>query len=131
MSNPDPASVLFSSRYKYFLNKDTQTGSVTLSATSIASLQSATFSLNIPIENVQDYSQIKINFSHDPNDWYIYPLAANVTLDANFFIDMTASYTGSSLALKFYVRNNTGSTHTSTATTATVKVYLFETPESS
>lgn len=128
MSNPDPAKILFSGRYKYFLNKDVQEGSVTLSATSIAAGNAATFTLNIPIENDSDYSQVKINFSHDANDWYVFPIGGDIVLDANFDIAVTGSYNGTNLTLSFFVVNQTAGTETSTATTATARVYLFETP---
>lgn len=128
MSNPDPTKIIFSSRYKYFLNKDVEEGTVNLAATSIGAGNAATFTLVIPIENAQNYSQIKINFSHDANDWYVFPLI-DVSLDSNFNIAVTGSYSSTSLTLEFFVVKQTGGTHTSTDTTATVRVYLFETPQ--
>lgn len=128
MSNPDPASIVFSSRYKYFLNKDTEDGSVSIPATSIGAGNAATFTLSIPIDNEDNISQIKINFSHDPTRWHIFPVL-DIVLDANSDIAVTGSYSGASLVLTFFVVNQTGGTITSTATNATVRVYLFDTPE--
>jgi hypothetical protein len=127
MSNPDPSKVLFSTRYSYFLNKSTYSGSVSLTAQSITAGHVATFSLSIPIDDVGDYTQIKINFSHDPDNWYVFP-CLDVALDANFDIAVTGSYSGSSLDMTFYVVNQTGGTHTSTATTVTVNIFSFESP---
>ncbi len=126
MSNPD--KVIFSSRYKYFLNKAVEEGTVTLTAQSIPAGEARKYDLSIPIENAQNYSQIKVNFSHDANDWYIFPVL-DIRLDANFNISVTGAYDSNSLDLSFFVVNQTGSTHTSTASTVTVRVYLFETPE--
>lgn len=128
MSNPNPDSIIFSSRYKYFLNKEVVQDSVTLTAQSIPAGETRQYSLSIPIDNAENYSQIKINFSHDANDWYVFPIL-DVTLDANFSISVVGSYGASSLDLTFFVVNQTGSTHTSTASTATVRVYIFETPQ--
>jgi uncharacterized membrane protein len=127
MSDPDPSKILFSSRYGYFLNKSTADGLVNLTAQSITAGHTANFSLSIPTEGVGDFTQIKLNFSHDPNNWYIFP-CSDVTLDANFDIAVRGSYSGSSLDLAFYVVNQTGSTHTSTATTLSARVYSFEPP---
>lgn len=128
MSNPDPQNILFSTRYKYFLNKDVEDGSVTLSSTALGPGEATSFSLAIPIENDQDYSQIKMNFSHDSSDWYIFP-SKDITLDANCIISVVGSYDGTNLNMTFYVVNQTGGSVNSTATTATVRVYLFEEPQ--
>lgn len=128
MSDPTPASTIFSTRYKYFLNKEVASNSVVLAATSIDSGNTATFSLSIPIDDPENYSQIRLNFSHDPNNWYVFPIF-DIVLDANFNIAVVGSYDSNSLDLAFYVINQTGGTETSTATTVTASVYLFETPE--
>lgn len=127
MSNPDPSEILLSTRYKYFLNKEVAVGNVTLTAQSTPALEAKTHSLSIPIDNAEDYTQIKINFSHDANDWYVFP-TPQITLDANFDIAVTGAYDSNSLDLTFFVINMTGSTHTNTASTVTVRVYVFETP---
>lgn len=128
MSSPDPAKIIFSTRFGYFLNDSDYDGSVVLSAASIGAGDYRAYSLSIPIDNQNAYSQIKVNFSHDPNDWYTVPVGADIVLDANFNIAITSSYAGSALTLTFYVVKQTGGTHTSTATTATARVLLFEPP---
>lgn len=127
MSNPDPAKVLFSSRYKYFLNKDTETGTLSVPATAIAAGDFSVFSLSIPVENDEDYTQIRLNFSHDPSDWYVFP-TRDIELDADYRIAVAGGYTSNSLNLTFVVFNWSGSGVTSTATTVTAKVTLFEPP---
>lgn len=127
MSNPDPSKIIFSSRYKYFLNYDNQTGSVTIPATSIAAGHYTTGTISIPISNNQDFSQVQINYSSDGTKWYSFPIA-DVVLDANFTITTVGSYGSSNLTLTFYVVNQTGSTHTSTAVTIQAHPYLFVEP---
>lgn len=127
MSNPDPNKIIFSSRYKYFLNKGVEVGSTSISAQSIPAGETDTYNLSIPIDDTDDYTQVKINFSHDPNDWYVFPLF-DVNLDANFNIAVVGSYSGSALNLTFFVINQTGSAHTNTATDVSVRIYAFEPP---
>jgi hypothetical protein len=128
MSNPDPQKILFSSRYKYFLNKTVEVGSLSIPAVSIPVFESRRYTLNIPIENVQNYSQIKMNFSHQSANWYVFPVV-DITLDSNFTITVVGSYTGSNLVLNFFVVNQSAGTNTNTATDVSVRAYLFETPQ--
>lgn len=127
MSNPDPTKILFSTRYKYFLNKEVKTGTVSLPAVSTPGNQAKTYSLSIPVDSEEDYTQIKINFSHDSSDWYVFPLL-DVALGASFKIAVVGSYSASSLDLTFFVVNQTGGALTNTATDVTVKIYAFEPP---
>lgn len=128
MSNPDPNKILFSTRYKYFLNKTTATGTINLPATSLNANEAANFTLSIPVENKENYTQVRINFSHESANWHIFPLY-DITLDANCNIAVTGSYVGSNLQLTFFVINQAPFSVTSTSTNVTVKVYVFESPE--
>lgn len=127
MSNPDPSSVFFSSRYKYFLNYDDALGSVTIPATSVAAGHYITGSISIPIADNQDFSQIQVNYSSDSTKWYVFPVSS-LALDSNFTITTVGSYGSSALNLTFYIVNQSGSTHTSTALTVQAHPYLFVTP---
>lgn len=128
MSNPDPDKILFSTRYKYFLNKTTATGTINLPATALNANETANFTLSIPIENKKNYTQIRINFSHDSLNWRIFPFL-DITLDANCTIATIGSYVGSNLELTFFVINQVGAPITTTSTNVTVKVYVFESPK--
>jgi len=127
MSSPVPSKLLFYSGYKTFLNYDNETGSVTIPATSVAAGHYLTGTVSIPLHNNGDFSQTQINYSSDSTKWYVFPVA-DLTLDANFTITTVGSYGSNNLTLTFYVVNQTGATHTSTALTVTVHPYLLVIP---
>lgn len=127
MPSVNPSKVIFYSGFKYFSNYDIQSASLTIPATSIATGTAINSTLLIPSQNVRDFSQIRINYSVLPNDWYVFP-NRDVRLDANFTISTVGSFTSSGIQLTFYVVNQTPSTATSTAVTITPRVYLFDVP---
>jgi hypothetical protein len=127
MSNPDLTKILFSTRYKYFLNKSVETGTTSITAQSTPAFEAKTYTVTIPVDNVENYTQVKINFSHDPNDWYIFP-CLDVALGTDFKISITGSYSASALTLTFYVVNQTAGALNSPTSDITVKAYIFETP---
>lgn len=128
MSNPDVNKIIFSTRYKYFLNKSISTGTINLPATSLNANEVANFTLLIPVENKENYTQVRINFSHDSSNWQIFPIY-DIALDANCNIAVTGSYVGTNLELTFFVINMAPFGVISTSTDVTVKVYVFESPE--
>lgn len=124
----DPSKVIFSTLYSYFLNYDTQTGSVNVPATSYATGESKSYTVVIPIDRTQDYSQIQINFSFDSTKWYILPVG-DVTLDIAFgSVTTVASYSGANLTITFYVVNQVVGPINNPAFTVTVRSLLFVTP---
>lgn len=127
MSNPDPNKIIFSTRYRYFLNKDRVDGGVSIPSVSVPAFEADKYDLSIPIDDQADFSQVKINYSHDPNDWHIFP-CFETTLDSNFNIKVTGAYDSNSLDLSFYVINQTAAPHNNTATTVSVRVHPFEPP---
>ena len=128
MSNPDPSKVLFSSRYKYFLNKDIVTGSRACASRSVGAGEFTSYGLVIPMESRTDYSQVRLNFSQDPNRWYIFP-TRDVDLDATFKIAVTGSYNSDdNLNIELTVFDNVGTGGNTTAFTLTARVYFFEPP---
>lgn len=127
MSNPNPSNMLFSSRYKYFLNYDTGSGSLSIPATN-SLIAVDVGDVVIPIDTADNFSQIQINFSTSPNDWYKFPVK-DITIDSNYRIATVGSRTGSSITLTFFLVNYTGVATNSTACTVTANAYLFETPE--
>lgn len=126
MSNPDPAKVIFSSRFRYFLNKAKETASLTVPTESIGAFEYTTKSFSIPIETNEDFSQIKLNFSQDPTEWYIFPMR-DIDLDSTFKIAVSGSYAGSNFVVNLTIYDNAGG-GTTTAFTVTAKAYLFEPP---
>lgn len=129
MSNPAPSNVLFSSRYKYFLNYDNASNTKTIAATLLgAGLAQNMGDLTIPINSDDNFSQIQINFSTSASDWYKFPVR-DYSLDSNFNIATVGARTGDSIVLTFFLVNKTGGSATSTACTITANAYLFETPE--
>lgn len=127
MSNPDPSKVIFSSRYRYFLNKPKKTGDVSIAGTSVDAFSYKTANFSVPMDSQDDFTQIKINFSHAPNDWHIFP-CLDVTLDTNFTLSVTGSRTTSGLDVIIYVVNQSAGSATNTATTVTVGIAPFEPP---
>lgn len=120
--------MLFSSRFKYYLNYDTASGSVAIPASSYTAGTAKSYSLTITgLERTNDFSNIKVNFSHESGNWYNFP-TADIPLDANFDIVTTGGYSGSSLTLTFYIVNQTGSTVSNPAVTVTANVSLFVSP---
>lgn len=122
-----PSNVIFYSGFKYFSNYDNKTGSITIPATSLTAGTTTNASITIPTLDVRDFSQVRINYSILPNDWYVFP-NRDVTLDANCSISTVGSFTSSGIVLTFYVVNQTGGTVTSTAVTITPRVLLFDIP---
>lgn len=127
MGNPAPANILFSSRYKYYLNYATTSGTLSIPATSYTAGTAQSYSISIPLTRTDDFTNIKINFSHLSSNWYSFR-PTDVILDANFTITTVGSYSSNNLTLTFYVVNQTASTHTNTAITVTVQVAKFVTP---
>ncbi len=127
MSNPNPSNILFSTRYKYYLNYDTKVGSVDIPSTSYGAGTAKSYSIVIPLERTDDVSNIKVNFSHIGGVWFNFP-PADLELDSNFDIASTGSYSSSNLTLTFYIVNQTGLTVSNTALTVTAEVALFVTP---
>lgn len=127
MSDPNPSNVLFSTRYKYFLNYDDETGTKTIPATSVTGAQNMG-DLTIPIDNDDNFSQIQINFSTSSSDWYKFPVR-DYSLDANFNIATVGTRTANNIVLTFFLVRTGGGAATSTAVTITATAYLFNTPE--
>jgi len=124
----DPSKVIFSTSYNYFLNYDSETGSVSVPATSYATGEAKSYTVTIPITRVKDYAQTQINFSFDPTKWYVFPFG-DVTLDISFgSVSTVASYNGSNLTVTFYVVNQVFGPVNNPAFSATVKTLLFVTP---
>lgn len=127
MSNPDPSKILFSTRYKYYLNYGSTSGSVSIPSTSYTSHTAKSYQIVIPVDRTSDYTNVKLNFSHDSSKWHNFP-TADIILDSNFNIAIVGSYSSNSLVLTFYVVNQTGSTVNNTASTITANVAKFVTP---
>lgn len=125
---PDPSKILFSTAFKYFLNYTTVEGSVNVPSTSYATGEAKSYSVTVPITRTQDFSQVRINYSHLSANWYNFP-PGQIVLDANFTISTVGSYTGSNLTITFYVVNQVIGPVSNTAFTATVKSFLFVVPE--
>jgi len=126
MSNPNPSNVLFSTRYKYFLNYDRGEGSLAVPATNSLTAVNVG-SITIPIDSASNFSQIQINFSSTPSDWYKFPLK-DITIDANYRVATVGSRSGGSITLTFFLVNYTGVATNSAAFTISANAYLFETP---
>lgn len=126
MSDPNPENMIFSTRYKYFLNYTNSTASLTIAPTTTSAAVNAG-SITIPCDAANNFSQIQVNFSTNSGDWYKFPLN-DFPLDANFNIATVGSRSGSSMTFTFFLVNETGSSATSTAVTITVTTYLFKTP---
>lgn len=128
MSDPTPSNILFSTRYKYYLNYGTESGTVDIPVTSYGAGTAKSYSITIPVTRTDDFSNIKINFSHLSTQWYNFP-TRDITLDSNFIIATTGNYSSNNLTLTFYVVNQTGGTVNNTGITVTAQVALFVTPE--
>lgn len=126
MSNPNPSNILFSTRYKYFLNYDTGSGTLAVPATNSLTPVNVG-NIVIPIDNDDNFSQIQINFSTSAGDWYKFPLK-DTTIDSNYRIASVGSRSGNNITLTFFLVNYTGVATNSTAVTITANAYLFETP---
>lgn len=126
MSNPSPSNIIFSSRYKYFLNYANSPGSLTIPATTQSGAANKG-SITIALDAADNFSQIQINFSTSSGNWYKFPLN-DFTLDSNFTIATVGSRTGTTLTLTFYLVRSAGGSATSTAVTITANAYLFKTP---
>lgn len=127
MSNPNPSNMIFSTRYTYFLNYDANDGSLSVPATN-SLIPVSVGSIVLPVDAADNFSQIQINFSTSPNDWYKFPVK-DIDIDSNYRIATTGSRTGSSITLTFYLVNFTGVATNSTPVTITANAYLFETPD--
>lgn len=127
MSNPNPSNILFSTRYKYFLNYGTGSGTLTIPATNTLVAINAG-SITIPIDSADNFAQTQVNFSTSSSDWYVFPLK-DIPIDANYNVATVGSRSGNSMTLTFYLVNNTGVATNSTAVTITANAYLFNTPE--
>lgn len=127
MSNPDPDKIIFSSRYKYLLNSSSATASTTVTGASVGSLNYTTATLNIPIDSVQDFSQVQVTFSFDSGKYYIVPIQ-ELDLDANFTLTTVGTFTGSNYQLKFYIVNQTGGTQSFSTFSITARGYIFVQP---
>lgn len=126
MSNPTPSNILFSTRYKYFLNYDTGSGSLVVPATN--SLTAVNMgNITIPIDSADNFSQVQINFSTSASDWYKFPVK-DITIDSNYRIATVGSRASGNITLTFFLVNYTGVAVNSTACTITANAYLFETP---
>lgn len=128
MSNPNPSNIIFSTRYKYFLNYDRGVGTPLVVPPTNSLTAVNVGNIVIPIDSADNFSQIQINFSTTPNDWYKFPLK-DITIDSNYRIATVGSRTGGSITLTFFLVNYTGVGTNSTACTISANAYLFETPE--
>jgi hypothetical protein len=90
MSNPDPNKVIFSSRYKYFLDK----GSVNLQFTKESQSVASSFYTLGGFSSVDDaiigdgsvggdFLQVKYELSTDPGVWHVAPVMP-IMIDSNF-----------------------------------------------
>jgi hypothetical protein len=123
----DPSKVIFSTQYRYFLNYDSKTGSVSVPSTAYALGEAKSYTVTIPITRVKDFSQVLVNFSFDSGKWYAFPFG-DVVLDLSFgSVSTVGSYSGSNLTLIFYVVNQVGPGN-NPAFTANVDASLFITP---
>jgi hypothetical protein len=127
MSNPDPAKIIYSTRYKYYLNYGTETGSVSIPSTSYGANTYKTYTITIPLDRTDDITNVKINFSHIAGAWFDFP-TTDLELDSNFTLSTVGSYSGSQLTITFYVVNISGAINSNTATDVTAKAALFVTP---
>jgi len=125
--NPDPSNLIFSTDYQYFLNYGDADSSVTVASTSVPAGEAISANLVVPMTRTEDFTQVRVNFSHDSSKWYGFPLT-DIALDANFTITTVGSYASNSLTLTFYVVNQTGSPANTTAFTATARSLLFVVP---
>lgn len=127
MSNPNPANMIFSTRYKYYLNYRMATGSVSVSGTSHAANTATNYSVTIPIDRTKDFSNIKFNISSLGGQWFSFP-SRDIILDANFTLSIVGSYGSNNLTLKVFVVNQSGGVATNTTFTFSVAPALFVTP---
>lgn len=116
--------MLFSLRFGYYLNYKTASGSVTAPSTSYTAGTAKSYTVTIPIDRSNDTSNVKLNISTDSGNWHSFP-CLDLTLDANFTVAVTGSYSSSALAITFYVVNQTGGTVSNTSFTATVSTSIF------
>lgn len=127
MSSIDLTKLIAGSMFDSLLNYNDQSASVTCTGVSVASGHFAHYSVSVPINNDENFSQLQIKYSFDSTKWYVYPLI-QLTLDSNFTVTTVANYTGSNLVTNLYVVNQSSSTATHTSFTVTVHPYLIATP---
>lgn len=128
MPTPNPSKVAFYTGFKYFLNYDEETNSVSVPSTSYAAGEAKAYSVSIPVERSGDFSQVKLNFSFDSSKWYIFP-QGDLVLDLAFgTVSTVGSYSSTQLTLTFYVVNQTPGIASNPAFTVTAKASLFVTP---
>lgn len=127
MSNPDPDKIIFSSRYKYLLNSSSATASVTATGASVGALSYTTATLNIPIENTEDFSQVQVTFSFDSGKYWTMPIQ-DLDIDANFTLTSIGKFTGSNYQMTFYIVNQTGSTQSFSTFTISARGFIFVQP---
>lgn len=126
-NNPDPSKILFGTEYNYFLNYNNSPASASITGASVAAGKAVSYSLSIPITNIQDFAQIQINYSFDSTKWYVFPVL-DLTLDANFSVSTVGAFSGSNFVLTFYVVNQTAGTQTHSSFNVSANAYLFVTP---
>jgi hypothetical protein len=124
MSSPDPTKVLYSARYKYFINiDDAVESSVSIPAASRTAGSATDFTITLPKSADCRYANVKLNFSTDTAGvWHLMP-ATDFTLDANFGIANRIAYLTNSVVIHLFLFNNDGvSAHTNTAVTVTARI---------
>ena len=122
-----PTNTLFSTRFRYYLNYDTKSGSATVPATSYALGEAKSYSVVIPITRTRDVSNVKFNISTDSSKWYSFP-SRDITLDSKFTLTFTGSYSSNNLTITVYVVNQSFGGSVNTAFTLSVQAALFVTP---
>jgi hypothetical protein len=83
--------------------------------------------VTVPVDRTNDFTNVKINFSNDINNWYSFP-TADIPLGSNFSITITGSYTSNTLVVTLYVANQTAGTVSNTAVDVVVAVAKFVSP---
>ena len=120
--------MLFSTRYKYFLNYKSGAATVDIPSVSHGAGVTTNYSVALSLDRTQDFTQVKINFSFDPTKWYGFP-QGDVLFDTDAFsVSTVGAYSGSVLTITFYVVNQTGGTISNSAFTASVSGLLFVVP---
>jgi hypothetical protein len=101
--------------------------SVNIPSQSYAAGSFRTFTLTLPLDRTDALAQIYVTYSFDSTKTYVGTLT-QVNVNANFFVQSRASLAGSTYTVNFYVVNQTGSTQTVPAFTATVDIRRFVSP---
>jgi hypothetical protein len=138
MSNPDPNSVIFSSRYKYFLNKDRVDLSFTTPSQSVSSLDyvlGGFASVGDAIIGgagvLEDFLQVKYELSTNSGVWHtapILPVAVDSHFTATFEEKLQSDSNNAFLIVLVYFSNASLSTQTFPGVTVNVRVSRFDKP---